>query len=47
MDEMTMRKNIASWFNTCTNEQQVIEMQDIISDISKTEAENRIYDLDK
>lgn len=47
MDEMTIKKNIALWFNNCTNEQQVIEMQDIISDISKTEAENRIYDLEK
>ena len=47
MDEITIRKNIALWFNTCTNETQVIEMQDIISDISKTEAENRIYDLGK
>ena len=43
--EQEVQETIMDWFSECENDEEIIEMESMISDLTAQERENRIYDL--
>lgn len=43
--EQEIQETITDWFSECENDEEIIEMESMISDLTAQERENRIYDL--
>ena len=43
--EQEVQETIMDWFSECESDEEIIEMESMISDLTAQERENRIYDL--
>lgn len=43
--EQEVQEIITDWFSECENDEEIIEMESMISDLTAQERENRIFDL--